>query len=54
MSLDPRENRIERELEELEKVEVPKLNPPFPYKTESFDFDAFGCDQPQPVEVASD
>jgi hypothetical protein len=52
MSLDPRETRIERELEELEKEERPKLNPPFPYRAVSFDFDAFPAGEPPPVDVA--
>lgn len=38
MSLDPKTNRQDREVEKAKKAaEEPPLNPPFPHKRQSFD-----------------
>ena len=37
MSLDPKTNRQEREVEKAKKQQAPPLNPPFPHKRQSFD-----------------
>jgi hypothetical protein len=53
MSLDPKATRLEKELEELKLDVPPPLNPPFPYRPVTFDPDAFGTEEPPPVDVAT-
>lgn len=49
MSLDPRQRRLEREVEKArEEARIPQLNPPFPWRAIGFDVSFFGVDEPPP------
>ncbi len=53
MSLDPKTNRREREAEKAKKrAEEPPLNPPFPYKRQSFDPFFLSLERETPDEEA--
>ena len=53
MSLDPKNNRREREAEKAKKrAEEPPLNPPFPHKRQGFDPFLFGLQvEPLPKQT---
>ena len=53
MSLDPKENRLDREAEKAKKNQDPPLNPPFPHKRQSFDPFYFSLDRETPDEEAA-
>lgn len=53
MSLDPKQNRQERERKKAAENIIPPLNPPFPFRVVAFDPWAFDLQKdPPPIDTA--
>lgn len=52
MSLDPRQNRQDRERKKAAENKIPPLNPPFPFRAVAFDPWAFDLQRdPPPIDT---
>ena len=55
MSLDPKQNRIERERKKAAENMPPPLNPPFPFRVVAFSPWAFDLqNDPPPIDTAKE